>query len=55
MKTQLLFMVISLKKPFQAYYSGAIPIYLSNPVSENDINPKAIISANKFKSQQEMV
>ncbi len=43
------------EKPFQAYFSGAIPIYYGNKIATQDLNLKAIIYANDFKTEDELL
>lgn len=43
------------EKVYRAYYSGAIPIYSSHPSAQNDINTDAVVSRQKFASDEEMV
>ena len=43
------------EKIFRAYYAGAIPLYSTHPTAQRDINQKAIISAQNFASEEDMV
>lgn len=44
------------EKVFQAYFAGSVPLYYSHPSGqESDLNPNAIISAQKFASEREMI
>ena len=43
------------EKVFRAYFSGAIPIYYSHPSSQDDINLEAIISAQRFSKEEDMI
>lgn len=43
------------EKPFQAYFAGAIPIYYGNKIAAQDLNLKAIIYANDFKNEDELL
>jgi hypothetical protein len=43
------------EKPFNAYYSGAIPIYYAAENTMQDINRNAVIYAKDFKSEDELV
>lgn len=43
------------EKPFQAYFSGAIPLYRAHSSVLNDINKDAVIFAGDFKTDEEIV
>ena len=43
------------EKVFQAYFGGAIPLYYSDPSAVKDVNKKAIIYAQDFASEDDMV
>ncbi len=43
------------EKVFQAYYAGSMPIYYSHITAQNDINKNAIISAQEFKNEEDLV
>ena len=43
------------EKLFQAYFAGSVPLYYSDKKAQEDINKKAIISAQEFKTEEEMV
>ncbi len=43
------------EKVFQAYFSGAIPIYYGNKTVLDDINKEAIIYEGDFKTEDELV
>jgi hypothetical protein len=42
------------EKPYQAYFSGGIPLYNGNPSVLADINKDAIIYSGDFKSMEDM-
>lgn len=43
------------EKPFQAYYSGAVPIYHGHSSFVRDVNPKAIVYAGNFQNEDALV
>ena len=44
------------EKVFQAYFAGSIPLYYSHPSGQqSDLNPNAIISAQSFSTEREMI
>lgn len=43
------------EKPIQAYLSGSVPIYRADNSVLKDINQKALIFANNFKSDEELI
>ncbi len=43
------------EKLFQAYFAGSVPLYYSDKKAQEDVNKKAIISAQEFKTEEEMV
>ena len=43
------------EKLFQAYFAGSIPIYYSDIEAQKDININAIISAQKFSTEEELI
>jgi alpha(1,3/1,4) fucosyltransferase len=43
------------EKVFQAYFAGSIPIYSSHQSGQQDLNQKAIISAQQFEITQEII
>jgi hypothetical protein len=43
------------EKPFQAYFAGSIPIYMSEPRAAEDINKEAVIYRGDFNSNAEMI
>ena len=43
------------EKVFQAYFASSVPLYSSHPSGQSDINDQAIISAQKFNTEKEMI
>jgi hypothetical protein len=43
------------EKPFQAYSSGAIPLYYAHPTALEDINPRSVIYAGDFKTENDLI
>lgn len=43
------------EKLFQAHFAGSIPIYYSDVEAQKDININAIISAQKFSTEEELI
>lgn len=43
------------EKPFQSYLTGSIPIYYATEDYKKDINPEAVIFAENFKNEDELV
>ncbi len=43
------------EKPFQAYFSGAVPIYYGSKSAVKDLNKKAIIYAGDYTTEDELV
>lgn len=43
------------EKPFQAYFTGAIPIYYGHTSTMRDLNPEAIINARDFATEDNLV
>ncbi|MEK6734103.1 MAG: glycosyltransferase family 10, partial [Pseudomonadota bacterium] len=43
------------EKVFNAYFSGSVPIYYADIKAQEDINKKAIISAQDFETEEDLV
>jgi alpha(1,3/1,4) fucosyltransferase len=43
------------EKVFQAYFAGSIPIYYSDVEAQKDVNSNAIISAQSFTTEEELI